>query len=67
MAIIPIPDLQALLKDIPPGAWVAISKDRDRVVAFGAEMREVLEEAARRGEREPLIYRVPEHQEALIL
>lgn len=60
-------DFGALLKDIPRGAWVAVSSDQTRVVTFGADMREVLEEAHEKGEPDPIILRVPEAQSALML
>jgi hypothetical protein len=60
-------DFGALLKDIPRGAWVAISSDQTHVVAFGAEMREVLEEAREKGEQDPIILRVPEAQSTLMM
>jgi hypothetical protein len=67
MAPTQIADLEILLKDIPAGAWVAISSNRDHVVSFGADMREVLREAQEKGETDPLIFKVPEQQEALLL
>jgi hypothetical protein len=60
-------DFGSLLKDIPRGAWVAISSDQTRVVTFGAEMREVLEEARKKGEQDPIILRVPEAQSNLMM
>jgi len=33
-------DFATLLKNIPPGAWVAISDDEQRVVAYAADMRD---------------------------
>jgi hypothetical protein len=53
-------DFSALLKDVPRGAWVAISEDRVRLLAYGAEMREVLASARSQGEDNPVIYKVPE-------
>jgi hypothetical protein len=35
----PVADFGELLKDVPPGAWVAISQDEQRVVTYAAEMR----------------------------
>jgi hypothetical protein len=67
MAVVQVPDIEKLLKGVPPGAWVAISGERDRVVSFGADMREVLKEARENGEQDPLIFKVPEQQEALLL
>jgi len=60
-------DFSTLLKDIPKGAWVAISGDQTRVVTFGADMREVLQEARKRGDQDPIILRVPEAQTNLML
>jgi hypothetical protein len=67
MGPIQIPDIEALAKDLPPGAWVAVSASRDRVVSFGADVREVLQAAHEKGEDDPLIFKVPEQQGALLL
>jgi hypothetical protein len=56
-----------LLDGIPPGAWVAISEDHNRIVAYGADMRQVLSDAREKGEQRPLIVRVPERQGTLLL
>ena len=56
-------DLRDILKGIPPGAWVAI--EQYRVVAYGADMQQVLAEARNKGVREPLIVKTPERQESL--
>jgi len=56
-----------LLKDIPRGAWVAVASDQKRVVAYGADMCKVLEEARELGEQDPIIFRIPESESALIL
>jgi Family of unknown function (DUF5678) len=63
----PALDLNSLLVGIPPGAWVAISADHSQVIAFGAEMREVLDGAKKKGEENPLIFRAPETNGALLL
>jgi hypothetical protein len=60
-------NLAALLKDIPRGAWVAISSDRQRVVSYGADMRDVLKKANDKGEPNPIIMRVPQAAGALLL
>ena len=60
-------DLSMLLKDIPLGAWVAVSQDGQRVVAFGADVRTVLEEAIDKGERDPIMLRIPENSTSLFL
>jgi hypothetical protein len=66
-ATVPVLDLSALLKGLPRGAWVAISNDRQRVVAFGAEVPDVVQEAKSKGEPNPIIVRVPKTAGALLL
>jgi hypothetical protein len=61
------PNLVELLKDVPRGAWVAIGPDYERVIAFGSNLRDVLEEAHRQGHDHPLVVRVPESNVALML
>jgi hypothetical protein len=60
-------DLNELLAGIPIGAWVAISQDETRVVAFAEEMRDVIEKARAAGEENPVITRVPQPSMALVL
>ena len=67
MPTMPAIDLRELLKDIPRGAWVAISSDNERVITYGSDMRAVLEEARRMGEAEPLITRIPESSASQML
>lgn len=52
-------DFGELLKDLPPGAWVAISHDEQRVVAYAAEMRDAVKKANEAGEQDPIVSRVP--------
>jgi hypothetical protein len=56
-------NLSDILKGIPAGAWVAV--EQYRVVAYGADMQQVLAEARSKGVREPLIVKVPERQETM--
>jgi uncharacterized protein DUF5678 len=67
MATMPALDLATMLKGIPRGAWVAISEAKDRVIAYGSDLRVVIEDAKRKGEADPLITRVPESASTLIL
>ena len=60
-------DFEALLRGIPKGAWVAVSEDQERVIAYGFEIQEVLKRARDSGERNPIMLRVPEFANALIL
>ena len=50
-----VKDFGKLLSGIPPGAWVAVSRTEDRVIAFAAEMKEALKEAKEKGEPNPII------------
>ena len=60
-------DYSALLKGLPPGAWVAISKDNSKVVAYAADLKTAIEMARQRGEQDPLVLRVPEQAGMLFL
>lgn len=61
MTPVPALNLTELLKDLPRGAWVAISRVVPaRVLAVGSDIRKVQEEAIASGEKDPLIVRVPE-------
>lgn len=60
-------DLSRLLKDIPRGAWVAISSTDETVLGYGSDMRAVLEDAKRKGDQHPIITRVPEGPATLVL
>lgn len=60
-------DYSALLKDLPAGAWVAISESRKMVVAFAADLQTALETARQNGEQNPLVLRVPEQTGMLFL
>jgi hypothetical protein len=60
-------DVSSLLGDIPRGAWVALSKDETKVVAYAAELQEVLLKAREAGEENPVVLRVPEADAATLL
>jgi Family of unknown function (DUF5678) len=61
-------DISKLLEDIPKGAWVALSNDEERVVAYAAELQDALDKAKDAGESNPVVTRVPQHgAQALIL
>jgi len=62
-----IKDVSKLLADIPKGAWVALSKDEDRVIAYAAELQDVLRMAKEAGENDPIITRVPEAETVTLL
>ncbi len=62
-----VKDLPKLLADIPKGAWVALSHDEERVLAYGAELQEVLQKAREAGENDPFVIRVPQADAAALL
>jgi hypothetical protein len=55
-----VKDVSKLLADIPRGAWVALSRDEERVIAYAAELQEVLRKTKEAGENDPIVTRVPE-------
>jgi hypothetical protein len=63
---LPALDLAELLRDIPRGAWVAISANGTHVVAYGADVRQVVRDAKYEGESDPIITRVPETKRSVI-
>jgi hypothetical protein len=58
-------DLSVVLKDAPPGAWVALSKDKSQVVGTGVTMRAAAYQAQLKGENEPLLIRTPPEDEGI--
>jgi hypothetical protein len=62
-----VKDVSKLLSNVPKGAWVALSKDEERLVAYAAELSEVLEKAKQLGEADPVVMRVPEDAATLLL
>jgi Family of unknown function (DUF5678) len=62
-----VSDIAGLLTNIPPGAWVAISEEKNAVVAYGADAQAVFSEAQEKGEEVPLIGRVPDRATAMFL
>jgi hypothetical protein len=64
--IAPAPNLSQLLATVPKGAWVAISHDGSRIIAFSAEMRDVIEQAREEHEQDPIVTRAPQSNSALI-
>ena len=62
-----VKDISKLLSGVPKGAWVALSKDEDRVVAFASELQEALNKAKAAGESDPVVIRVPESDASTLL
>jgi len=60
-------DLVELLKDVPAGAWVAISESQGKVMSYGIDAQAVLNKSCEMGEEHPLIVRVPAQAQELFL
>lgn len=60
-------DVAKLLENIPKGAWVALSRDEERVVSYAAELQDALESAKAAGETDPVVIRVPEAEAPTLL
>jgi hypothetical protein len=58
-ATIGVHDLSNLLKDSPPGAWVALSHDEKRIVGTATSMQAAAFQAQLNGEENPLLVRMP--------
>jgi hypothetical protein len=62
-----VKDISKLLINVPKGAWVALSADEARVLAYAADLAEVVKKANELGEPDPVIVRVPENPSSLVL
>jgi len=58
---------EKLLKGLPPGTWVAVSEDQERIVGTGATIEEALRQADQKAEKNPFIIGIPDDRSALIL
>jgi len=59
-------DFGKILEGTPPGAWVALSANGERVVASATEMKEAIRLAGEAGENRPLVIRVPSSSSTLV-
>ena len=41
------------------GKWVALTEDEERVISFGESAKETLDKAKEKGEKEPILFKVP--------
>jgi hypothetical protein len=60
-------DISKLLIDIPKGAWVALSRDQDKVLAYAAELQDAIQKAKEAGENDPIVTRVPEGDASILI
>jgi len=56
-----------ILREAKPNSWVAFSEDESRVVAYGDSYSEVVRAAESIGETEPVIVKIPESWDSLVL
>jgi hypothetical protein len=52
-------DLSGVLKDAPPGAWVALSSDEKQLLGAGNSMRAAAYQAQLKGEDHPVLVKMP--------
>jgi hypothetical protein len=52
-------DLTQILRDAPPGDWVALSQDHCRIVSTAETMEEAVRLAQDAGEANPIVFKVP--------
>jgi hypothetical protein len=52
-------DLTTVLKDVPQGEWVALSKNQTEIVASGKTLEAALAAAREKGEPMPFVMKVP--------
>ena len=62
-----VKELSELLKGIPKGSWVALSRNEESVIAYAATLEQVLQKAKGTGEDRPVVIRVPERDSAVFL
>ena len=54
-----VADMTAVLRDAPPGEWIALSEDQTRIVGRGKTPAEAIKAAQENGEPDPFILKVP--------
>jgi hypothetical protein len=59
-------DLSAVLKNAPPGAWVALSRDKTRIAGIGNSIRAAAYQAQLQGEKAPVLIKMPLQDEGLV-
>ena len=56
-----------ILRTAEPNTWVAFSANEDRVVARGPELADVVSQAQKAGESDPILTRIPPSWEPTLL
>lgn len=58
---------EQILKESAPNSWIALSEDESRVVGRGSTYFEAIENARESGEEDPLLLKMPEAWNDLVL
>lgn len=56
--MVPI-DLTVVLKDAPAGHWIALSQNKERIIATAKTLEAALRAAREKGEDRPIVLKVP--------
>ena len=63
----PIETVNRLTKDVPPGEWVVIAPKRERLIAHGDCVADLVKQAREAGETDLYVGRVPSEKHVNIL
>ncbi|MGH9747797.1 MAG: hypothetical protein ACRD59_17010 [Candidatus Acidiferrales bacterium] len=55
------------LRNAPRNGWAAFSEDEERLVAYGSTYDEVVKKSEENGEAEPVVVKVPDSWNDLVL
>ena len=58
-------ELRRILGTAPPGAWIALSQDKTRVVGTGVSMQAAVYQAGLQGEPSPVLVQMPSEDEEI--
>lgn len=60
-------EIVELVANVPAGMWAAVSHDQKSLLAYGADLDDVVRRAKARGEADPIVLRVPGSASAFLL
>lgn len=52
-------DLSVVLKDAPPGEWIALSADESSIMGYGRTIEDAVKAAREAGEHKPVLIKMP--------
>lgn len=58
-------ELRRILGTAPPGAWIALSQDKTRVVGTGVSVKAAVYQARLQGELSPVLIQMPSEDEEM--